>query len=113
MNGDPAVPGLCGVAGMLMPVGRARPRGVHMRFGAPGRTILAPIGPGRLVPLSIRGVAPLERGQAIEMRGPGTLALDGERESVLGCREPARVSVADDGPRVLDAAGLLRAQERA
>jgi hypothetical protein len=113
VNGDPAVPGLSGVAGMLMPIDRARSRGVHMRFGAPGRTILAPIGPGRLVPLDVREVSPLERGEAIEMRGPGTLALDGEREIVLRRQEPVRVRVADDGLRVLDAAGLLRAHARA
>ena len=113
LHGDPAVVGLCGVAGMLTPADRARPRGVHLRFGAPGRTILAPIGPGRLVPLRIRDVAPLERGEAIQMRGPGTLALDGEREIVLAHREPASVRVADDGLRVLDAAGLLRAHARA
>jgi Diacylglycerol kinase catalytic domain len=112
LHGDPAGVGLCGVAGMLMPADRARPRGVHLRFGAPGRTILAHIGPGRLVPLSIRDVAPLERGEAIQMRGPGTIALDGEREIVLAHREPASVRVADDGLRVLDAAGLLRAHAR-
>jgi hypothetical protein len=112
VDGDPAMVGLCGVAGMLMPPARARSRAVHLRFGIPGRPILAPIGPGRLVPLSIRGVAPLERGQTIEMRGPGTLALDGEREIVLALGEPASVRLADAGLRVLDAAGLLRAHAR-
>jgi hypothetical protein len=97
---------------MLMPAAHGRSGGVHMRFGTPGRTILAPIGPGRLVPLRVRDVAPLERGGTVEMRGPGTLALDGEREIVLRRGEAAHVRVADDGPRVLDAAGLLRAHAR-
>lgn len=109
VNGDPSVPGLAGVAGMLAPADRGHRTAVHLRFGSPGRRILAPLGPGQLVPLCVRDCRVLGRGETIEMRGPGTLAFDGEREVVLRDTEPARIRVAAGSARVLDVAGLLRA----
>ena len=109
VNGDPSVPGLAGVAGMLAPADADQPVAVHLRFGSPGRRILAPLGPGQLVPLCVRDCRVLGNGETIEMRGPGTLAFDGEREVVLRDAEPARIRVAAGTARVLDVAGLLRA----
>ena len=109
-GGDPTVPGLAGVAGMVAPADGAAP-GVHLRFGRPGR----PAGsarPGRLTPLWLREMRRVGVDRAVTMRGPGTLALDGERELVLRAGEEARVHLAADGPRVLDVAGVLRAHAR-
>ena len=108
MHADPTVPGLAGVAGMATPAGGSAP-GVHLRFGRPGRPVLAALGPGRLTPLCVRDVRPVAVGAPVTMRGPGTLALDGEREMVLRAGETAEVRLAADGPRVLDAAAVLRA----
>ena len=91
VNGDPSLPGLAGVAGMVASADDGHPNAVHLRFGRPGREILAPLGPGQLVPVHIRDCRVLERGETIEMRGPGTLAFDGEREVVLRDTEPARI----------------------
>lgn len=111
---DPACPGLCGVAGMLAPDGMGAAGGLHLRFGPRGRPVVAPLGPGRLVPVPVEGVRPLARGEAISLRGPGALALDGERELLLAPGERATVSVAPEGPWVLDVGRLLRARaERA
>ena len=106
-NGDPAVPGLAGVAGMAGPAAGAP--GVHLRFGRPGRPVLAPLGPGRLTQLWLREMHPVGFDEPVTMCGPGTLALDGEREVVLRAGQEARVHLAADGPRVLDVAGALRA----
>jgi len=108
-NGDPSLPGLAGVAGMTVSADDGQPDAVHLRFGSPGREILAPLGPGQLVPLSIRDCRVLERGETIELRGPGMLAFDGEREVVLRDTEHARIQTAAGSIRVLDVAGLLRA----
>jgi hypothetical protein len=108
VNGDPSVPGLAGVAGMLAPTNGGHPTAVHLRFGSPGRWILAPLGPGQLVPLCVRDCRVLGRGETIELSGPGTLAFDGEREVVLRDTEPAHIRIATGGVRVLDVAGLLR-----
>jgi hypothetical protein len=110
-GGDPTVPGLAGVAGMAGPADAAAP-GVHLRFGRPGRRMLAPLGPGRLTPLWLREIRHVGVGEPVTMRGPGTLALDGERELVLRAGEEARVHLAADGPRVLDVAAVLHANAR-
>jgi hypothetical protein len=47
-------------------------------------------------------------GETVEVRGPGVLALDGEREIVLQEGRRARLTVLRDGPRVIDVAGTLR-----
>jgi hypothetical protein len=110
VGGDPTVPGLAGVAGMASPAGAAP--GLHLRFGRPGLRVLAPLGPGRLTPLWLREMRHVGADEPVTMRGPGTLALDGERELVLRAGEEARVHLATDGPRVLDVAGVLRAHAR-
>lgn len=109
VHADPAVPGLAGVAGMAGPA-TGTGTGVHLRFGRPGRRVVAALGPGRLTPLWVRDVRDVAVGRSVTMRGPGTLALDGEREVVLRPGEEARVDLVADGPRVLDAAAVLRAQ---
>ena len=93
---------------MIAPADGGRSDAVHLRFGSPGREILAPLGPGRLVPLAIRDCHVLERGETIELRAPGTVAFDGEREVVLRDTERARIQTVDGSVRVLDVAGLLR-----
>lgn len=113
---DPSLTGLAGVAGVVRPIDAGAAEAIHMRFGAPGRRILAPLGPGQLVPVEVldwRVLGPDEpvdvptpRGDDV---GPVTLAFDGEREIVLEPGAGAAVRLVRDGPRVLDAAALLRA----
>lgn len=105
-EGDPTVPGLAGVAGMAGPP--AASPGLHLRFGPPGRLLLAPLGPGRLTPLWLREMRHVGPDAPVTMRGPGTVALDGEREAVLRAGEEAGVQLVAGGPRVLDVPGVLR-----
>jgi hypothetical protein len=58
--------------------------------------------------MCVRDCRVIEHGETIELRGPGTLAFDGEREVVLRNGEPARVRIAAGGVRVLDVAALLQ-----
>lgn len=81
---DPSLTGLAGVAGVVRPLDAGTAEAIHVRFGAPGRRILAPL-------------------------GPVTLTFDGEREIVLEPGAAAAVRLVRDGPRVLDVAALLRA----
>lgn len=111
VHADPTVPGLAGVAGMAAPDAGAG-EGVHVRFGRPGRRVLAALGPGRVSALWLREVRRVDPGAAVTLRGPGTLALDGEREVTLRAGEEARVLLAGDGPRLLDAGAVLRLHAR-
>jgi hypothetical protein len=114
---DPSLTGLAGVGGMLMPLDGIVPRGLYIRFGGHGRVVLAPLGPGQLVPVAVRDWRILGLDEPAVLRdgrhepdppGVRTLAFDGERELVLRPRQRAEVRLTRRGPRVLDAAGLLR-----
>jgi len=125
---DPTVSGLAGLAGMVRPLPSETPAGparaVHLLLGrrgdgrrgdlaSPGeRTVLAPLGPGQLVPVVVRAWHPLEVDASILLGPypePVTLAFDGEREVVVEAGMPIEVRLARSPLRLLDAAGLLRA----
>jgi len=129
---DPTVSGLAGLAGMLpLPsdVPTDPPRAVHLLLGPQGvgpraddrrdslaspgeRTVLAPLGPGQLVPVTVRAWRSLEVDESIRLgpyAEPVTLAFDGEREAVVEAGTPIEIRLARSPLRLLDAAGLLRA----
>ncbi len=111
---DPALTGLAGVGGMLRPFNGEPPRALHMRFGSTGASVMVPLGPGQLVPVGIRDWRLLGLGESVALGGPSdadgrlTLAFDGEREIVLEPGMRPSVRLAAEGPRVLDAHGVLR-----
>jgi hypothetical protein len=131
---DPAITGLAGLGGMISPLDAEPARALHLRFGPTGSTVTAPLGPGQLVPVGIRDWRVLALGEWVGLGAstlaagrpaPGdrppttsardgrlTLAFDGEREIVLEPGMRARVRLTADGPRVLDAHGVLRAAAR-
>ncbi len=131
---DPALTGLAGLGGMISPLDAEPPQALHVRFGTTGSTVTAPLGPGQLVPVGIRDWRVLALGESVGLDAstpaggrpaPGdrrptssdgdgrlTLALDGEREIVLEPGTRASVRLTADGPRVLDAHGVLRAAAR-
>ena len=84
----PGAVGLSAIAGMVSPVGRAAPHGVHVRLAEPADADLvvqAALAPGLVVPVGVSEVRRVETGEAVEMPGRvGCLALDGEREIELG-----------------------------
>jgi hypothetical protein len=128
---DPALTGLAGLGGMISPLDAEPPRALHIRFGPTGSTVTAPLGPGQLVPVGIRDWRVLALGESVGLGestpaggrptprdrrpissdedGRLTLAFDGEREIVLEPGMRANVRLTADGPRVLDAHGVLRA----
>jgi hypothetical protein len=110
---EPHAIGLSSIAGLLHPAGRTDPHGVAVRLAAPEvarHTVLAPIAPGVILPIGIRDAGPLRPGEtrtvAVER---GTVAVDGEREIEFGPRTPVTVTLAADGPRVLDVRNVLAA----
>jgi hypothetical protein len=116
---DPAVPGLAGVAGSVHPLDEGGPRALHLRFGPSGRPVMAPLGPGQLVPVRITTWGPIEPGDTVVIpdrgngvAGPVTLAFDGEREITLERGQRARATLVAGGPRILETATLLRRAAR-
>ncbi|NMH96132.1 ATP-NAD kinase [Pseudonocardia sp. K10HN5] len=110
---EPHAIGLSSVAGLLRPTARTHPDGVVVRLAggeAAGRTVLAPIAPGVIAPIGVRAVEPLRVGEprTVGLRA-GTVAVDGEREIEFGPSRPVSVTLAADGPRVMDVRGVLAA----
>jgi predicted polyphosphate/ATP-dependent NAD kinase len=110
---EPHAIGLSSIAGLLHPSARTDPHGVAVRLAAPepaARCVLAPIAPGVIVPIGVRDVRPLHPGDvhtvAVER---GTVAVDGERELEFGPRTSVTVTLAADGPRILDVRHVLAA----
>lgn len=103
--------GLSSIAGLLEPVGRSDPHGLHVRLDAarPAFTLTAPIAPGLLAQLPVAGHARLLPGEAVAVSLPaGTLALDGEREIEFGPGDRPRVWLAPHGPLTVDVPATLR-----
>jgi predicted polyphosphate/ATP-dependent NAD kinase len=107
---EPHAIGLSSIAGLLHPVGRADPHGVAVRMGAAGTgsTVLAPVAPGVVVPVEVAGAEPLAVGDARRVAlARGTVAVDGEREIAFGPGTAVTVTLAHDGPCVLDVRAAL------
>lgn len=102
---SPSAIGLSSIAGLVDPVGRYAPYGLHVRLGdvetAPTR-LLVPLAPGLVVPVGVEWHRRLEPGGVAELAaGAGVVALDGERE--LELREGDRVTVRlVSGPTTID-----------
>lgn len=110
---EPHAIGLSSIAGLLHPSTRTDPGGVVVRMTAPevaAHTVFAPIAPGVIAAVGVREARPLDAGE----RQPvgldrGTVAVDGEREIAFGPATPVTVTLAHDGPRVLDVRAVLAA----
>jgi predicted polyphosphate/ATP-dependent NAD kinase len=106
----PASTGLSSIAGRLHPVDRRDPGGAFVRTGGGGRRVRVPLVPGSFATVEVAEVRALAFGETVELRGPGMLAFDGERDRRLGADAIVTVSIDDGGPLVIDVeATLIRA----
>ena len=105
---EPAAVGKAAIGGLLQPVPESADGGLLVEVGAGGSEVLAPIAPGLYVPVGVREARALGLDERVEIRGPGVIALDGERERRLAPGQSARLTVRRDGPRVIDVALTMR-----
>ena len=106
---NPAKPGLAGIAGCIRRVDRKEAAGLLINFEGQGRSeVIAPIAPGLVAPVAFSSVRRVEVGTPISIRGPFTLALDGERELTLGNQEELKMTIRRSGPRLIDVDQTLR-----
>jgi hypothetical protein len=99
---EPAAVGLSPLGGLQGPCGRGDDFGVEVLCGAGGRALLAPISPGIYRTALVVSTRRLALGETVEVKGPGVLAFDGDRERLLAPGERAELSVRRDGPWVID-----------
>ncbi len=111
---EPASVGLSPVGGLLMPCGAEDEFAVEVRTRpgpdpeASGKTLRAPLSPGLYETVGIESVERVDLGTAVEWRGPGLLAFDGDREILLDAGDVATLRVRRTGPWVIDPERALR-----
>lgn len=104
----PAQIGFMALAGNLPLDGTSPDSGLVLDIDPTAPTVLAPIAPGLIVPVGIRRYRPLVAGERVEVTGgPGTIALDGEREVVLRRQDCAAIRLQPVGPRVINPQQVL------
>ena len=104
---EPAAVGLSPLGGLSLPCGRTDDFGALVQCGPGGRALLAPISPGVYRTAFLTGARRLALGETVEVKGPGVLACDGDRERALAPGERAELRVVRDGPWVIDPARAL------
>jgi hypothetical protein len=73
-----------------------------------GHTVLAPIAPGLLEPVGVETCDRIEPGATLVVElDRGSVALDGEREVEFRPGDRVTVTLAADGPRVIDVPAVL------
>ena len=103
---DPAAVGMTGVAGFALPLPTSCDGGMVMQFATderPATKVLhAPVAPGQFADVALAATRYVALNEAVHLRGPATLAFDGERERVLKPGQRATFSVRRDGPHVIN-----------
>lgn len=103
--------GLSSIAGQLCPSPRSSPDGVALKLGPVGVTphvVHAPIAPGLVKPVGVRGWGVLQPGVRVDLAAAGgVIAVDGEREMELKHGESAYVELRSDGPWCVDVRSVM------
>jgi hypothetical protein len=104
---EPGSIGMSPIGGLLQVVDEADDDGLLVQMG-PGTTFSAPLSPGLFRQLSVSSTSLVGFDMAVPFRGPGVLALDGDRDIKLLEGEHATVTLNREGPWVIDAAAAMR-----
>jgi predicted polyphosphate/ATP-dependent NAD kinase len=118
---DPEAIGLSAIGGMLAPVGRREPGGLHVEVAPPMSDaagcaaadplfhLHAPIAPGLLQPVPVYGWRRLLDGEPVAVsQRSGVVALDGEREITFGPNDRLTITLRERAFRSIAVAGCLR-----
>ncbi|QRP45628.1 ATP-NAD kinase family protein [Amycolatopsis sp. FDAARGOS 1241] len=108
--------GLSSIAGQLCPSPRSSSDGVALKLGPVGVTqhvVHAPIAPGLVKAVGVRGWGVLKQGMRVDLAaGGGVIAVDGERELELKQGESAYVELRSDGPWCVDVRAAMAEASR-
>jgi len=109
---EPASVGLSAIAARLAPTSRSEPGAVHVTFAPDGDTHRVAIAPGLYSDVTVTSHQRLDTGASMDLPGPGVLSFDGERDVVLAQGRSARLTLAADGPHVIDVSAAMAATAR-
>jgi predicted polyphosphate/ATP-dependent NAD kinase len=101
--------GLSSIGGSFCPVNPEDDCGIYLKLGKGKLKVKAAVLPGVIQEISIKEYRLLKLGEEVEIaHKPCLLALDGERELLVGAEDNFRIRIERDGPRVVDVARAVR-----
>ncbi|MDG2276385.1 MAG: NAD(+)/NADH kinase [Pseudomonadales bacterium] len=105
---EPNSIGMSPIGGLIRPVYAEDDYGMLVMTGGEGPGVLAPLSPGLFREVTVSDVTDINFEVAVPFRGPGVLALDGDRDIWLAAGETATVTLRRDGPCVIDIEATMR-----
>ena len=102
------------IGGMVDPVYESDDEGLLVELAGTDeardadRSFIAPLSPGLFRRVTVRSTTRIPFGVAVPMRGPGVLALDGDRDHKLLENHALSVEIRRDGPWIIDLAAAMR-----
>ena len=100
---EPDCIGMSSIGGCLSIVGPRDERGMYLRLGPGDDRVLAPVGPGMVIPVDIQSYRVLSMGEEVTLEPAAcTIAVDGERQLEVFPDQEVRVRLTNNGPRVVD-----------
>jgi predicted polyphosphate/ATP-dependent NAD kinase len=109
---DPEVIGMSAIAGLLKPVRRDDPHGLHVKLGAEAEAkffVNTPIAPGFMRGVGIRSFAALKSGKhKFPEITAGSIALDGERELAFSEKDNVSVRLERNAFRTINVSACMQ-----
>ncbi|MDY7080417.1 MAG: NAD(+)/NADH kinase [Chloroflexota bacterium] len=106
---EPECIGMSSIGGCLHVVGPQDAQGMHIRLGQGNTSVLAPVGPGLVIPVDIQSHRLLSLGEEVMLEPAAcTIAVDGERQIEAFPDQQVSVRLTDHGPRVVDVQQCIR-----
>ena len=105
---EPNSIGMSPIGGLLHPVYAEDDHGLLVTTAADAEPLLAPLSPGLLREVRVDQLSEIPFAVAVPFRGPGVIALDGDRDHKLRDTDHATVTLRRDGPYVIDVEAAMR-----
>jgi predicted polyphosphate/ATP-dependent NAD kinase len=110
---EPNCIGMSSIGGYLHVVGPRDAQGMYLRLGEGNTSVLAPVGPGLIIPVDIQSHRLLSMGEEVVLEPAAcTIAVDGERQIEVFSEQKVSVRLTNRGPRVVDVQQCVREASR-
>ena len=105
---EPNSIGMSPIGGLIHPVCAEDDHGLFVTTAAGAEPLVAPLSPGLFREVAVDEVGEVAFDVAVPFRGPGVIALDGDRDHKLREGESDTVTLRRDGPFVIDVEAAMR-----
>ncbi len=108
VQGHPSNIGMASIGGSFHPIRADEDRGLYLRIGQGNIKVKAAFAPGMITEVGIEKFRILNMDERVEVTDkPSILALDGERELIVGLKDTVEIELCRQGPRVVKIMEIL------